>query len=1256
MIRGHIDKVSPFAIEGWLVDDDAVGPIRVEAFVGERSLGSAQADIARGDLRHNGLGDCGFYIALASPLLLGEQLASLRLLANGEPWSQDVKAGRPGVSLPFRIRRIYGSAGDVVVDVVRGDRDWTGDWPGLSVQVTPETATVELRQSIDNDVHSHRVRLLSSGEPTCSVHLLADGVPVAGPLTVAANPDGPDFGTPPPGQVTVGERFITGWMRDAGGSDGRAYTVRIDGARVGSGLANRPETAAGPGRSGLLFPITRAFRDGREHAVEVVRAADGAVLPSRGSGLKAGGLRLDAAWREGGLLVELDTAQLPSPPAGPLDFVLYAGGQPIASRQSLEFGEPDRPRAVMFEDDALADQEGRTLQAACPAVGALSPLIEWPSESLVGELRGNLDVFDGRVAMGWCFYALQPQATVLLDVFVDDLRVGEVTASTNRPDLASLGLRYTGHGFTFALPARVLDGESHTLVLRDRKSRAALPGTPRTVLLRRDVLRSRPRPPLPPLNAVTTSPAVNAGRTGAPAGPPLATIVILTRDGAEVLARCLESLWWFAPRDLFKVVVVDHGSRDDTQAVVATWSDRLAIGRLGVAGNNGYSFGNNAAIRAHADTPFVLLLNNDVVLISDVVSAMVAALDARPDVGMVGCRLLEARDLRDLSGATVHHAGILLALDADGVVRPREARGEIPVSEANRPVETFSVTGACAMMRTEDYLAVGGLQEAYFYDSEDVELGEQIRVKLGKTVLCLNDLTALHHRGWYRMSARANAVNARMQANDGVLLRRLGHQMKKRRQRSLYSNTVNWSLDKGVVGFVVLDSPVDETPTPVSALAGALQANAQVQTVYVDPDSGWYDAEGLTCLVNTRPEYNVEELVNAAPDLLRVAWIQEDFERWRAEQRLETYDLLLCASAGEAEALAALGLRGTVFPFGAYDPVPEPAVADRAAAAFLAALDTRLGVARVAIKTGAPDLTQAGAWGDTYLAEDLARRLRRRGVRVSIETLDRWYAPGDLVDAVIVLRGLSAYQPRPQDLNLLWLISHPDAVAPDELRRYDKVAFASETLRARYGDLDGRSVLARQFSGFGDAPLLSPAQQALLARVSGDDVLVVGNTRGVRREFILEVHRRTPLKFIGAGWDQYVSADCILAEFLENSALPAVYARALAVVNDHWPDMATSGVISNRIADVLASGGLVLSDWVEEGAGLLGEGLFFRTPDTLVAAIDRFRSDPRARTDLIERSAALAAERMSGEAAAEAILAALSQAHERRFEGWFPGA
>jgi hypothetical protein len=70
------------------------------------------------------------------------------------------------------------------------------------------------------------------------------------------------------------------------------------------------------------------------------------------------------------------------------------------------------------------------------------------------------------------------------------------------------------------------------------------------------------------------------------------------------------------------------------------------------------------------------------------------------------------------------------------------------------------------------------------------------------------------------------------------------------------------------------------------------------------------------------------------------------------------------------------------------------------ARAFREALQTRFEVARVAIKIGAPDKKSASAWGDSYLARDLAKLLRQRGVRVTIQTMDSWYGGEEHVDAV----------------------------------------------------------------------------------------------------------------------------------------------------------------------------------------------------------------------------------------------------------------
>ncbi len=102
---------------------------------------------------------------------------------------------------------------------------------------------------------------------------------------------------------------------------------------------------------------------------------------------------------------------------------------------------------------------------------------------------------------------------------------------------------------------------------------------------------------------------------------------------------------------------------------------------------------------------------------------------------------------------------------------------------------------------------------------------------------------------------------------------------------------------------------------------------------------------------------------------------------------------------------------------------------------------------RIGIKIGAPSREMTAASGATITSPGAwAASLRKLGYRVRIDCMDEWYselALGD--DAVIVLRGLDEYEPRPGQVNLMWLISHPDLVNTAELLSYDHVFVASES-------------------------------------------------------------------------------------------------------------------------------------------------------------------------------------------------------------------
>ena len=101
----------------------------------------------------------------------------------------------------------------------------------------------------------------------------------------------------------------------------------------------------------------------------------------------------------------------------------------------------------------------------------------------------------------------------------------------------------------------------------------------------------------------------------------------------------------------------------------------------------------------------------------------------------------------------------------------------------------------------------------------------------------------------------------------------------------------------------------------------------------------------------------------------------------------------------------------------------------------------------------------------------------------------------------------------------------------------------------------------------------------------------------------------TPLTVIGTGWDEWLPAGdvAVTADRVANEELPALYASAGLVLNDHWEDMRVEGFVSNRIFDVLATGARLLTDEVAGLAEVLGDGL---TTWSDVAEFGHLAADP----------------------------------------------
>lgn len=242
---------------------------------------------------------------------------------------------------------------------------------------------------------------------------------------------------------------------------------------------------------------------------------------------------------------------------------------------------------------------------------------------------------------------------------------------------------------------------------------------------------------------------------------------------------------------------------------------------------------------------------------------------------------------------------------------------------------------------------------------------------------------------------------------------------------------------------------------------------------------------------------------------------------------------------------------------------------------------------RWSVVVAAPPGEAAEQWGDTWFARDVVAALERAGQRAKV--VFRKGAESDKRDdddVVLVLRGLRRVRPRPGDTSwLLWIISHPELVEADEPAEYDAVFAASQ----HWPDDDRFGVPITPLLQATDPMRFNP--QAAAAD-SGAQVLFVGSTRGEFRPMVRDaIAIRAPIDIYGVGWSELIDAQSLRGEFIPNPELPAAYAAAHVVLNDHWPDMANAGFLSNRLFDAVASGTRVISDPATGLAEVFGDSV-----------------------------------------------------------------
>lgn len=231
------------------------------------------------------------------------------------------------------------------------------------------------------------------------------------------------------------------------------------------------------------------------------------------------------------------------------------------------------------------------------------------------------------------------------------------------------------------------------------------------------------------------------------------TIIIPNYNGLSFMEPCFESLKEQTVRD-FKVLVVDNGSTDGS----VEWLKEHRVPSIFLKENTGFSGAVNTGIRA-ADTPYVLLLNNDTRVELGFVAAMERAMDQSPKIFSVSSRMIQMYHPELLDDAGDMYSILGWAYQR-GVGRS--------VNLYQKSCRVFSACAGAAIYRRAVFDEIGLFDELHFAYLEDIDVGWRAKLYGYDNVYCPD--AAVYHVGSGTSGSRYNSFKVRLAARNCIYL------------------------------------------------------------------------------------------------------------------------------------------------------------------------------------------------------------------------------------------------------------------------------------------------------------------------------------------------------------------------------------------------------------------------------------------------------------------------------------------------------
>ena len=301
--------------------------------------------------------------------------------------------------------------------------------------------------------------------------------------------------------------------------------------------------------------------------------------------------------------------------------------------------------------------------------------------------------------------------------------------------------------------------------------------------------------------------------------------------------------------------------------------------------------------------------------------------------------------------------------------------------------------------------------------------------------------------------------------------------------------------------------------------------------------------------------------------------------------------------------------------------------------------------------------------GEKYLAKDLEAELEKFGFEVESFSWEDTYSNRNFGEGIeIVMRAwpelrLPIYHDF-VDSDRIMVLYETVPYKIWEVKNADLVFTGSKTRNEMFNENGIKSYFVPQFTR---ADKFYPAYNEKYK----SRLLFVGNKwpdKPNRKTVLYALRNGFDIDIYGNGWDEVLTDEFlghVKKKQLKNEDLKYYYSSADIVFNDTREDMREKGFVSNRIFDVTACGGFLISDYVKEIEEIYGDSIpMYKNEEEFVELVNYYLANPQERKEKAKRAQKITIENFEAKVVIGKMAEILRQYVEDRkdlkkgIEGW----